>query len=119
MKKRRISLGFKEPSKLEKDTIYLTASYGEPHIGCQEDAPYGPYVNIISNKEFIYHVNQDEYCEKKVKWMSPYKSGKSVEDRVQDLVENNNGQLDYSRLIDEGCKAYAQIDEAMKKFKDW
>ena len=116
--KRRISLGFKEPSKLEKDIIYLTAYYGEPNLGTPEDETYALYADVISNKEFIYPINGDIHCEKKVRWCYSYRHSESIEDLLTDLVENNNGQLDHSRLIDEGCKSYNQIKEAIKKLKE-
>lgn len=97
MAKRKIILGFEEPSKLEEDTIYVT--FIKDYSG--EDI----LANIHSNAEFKF---EDESGEHKGIYVA---SGKyyyklSNSKILNNLAEFNNGILDYSRLIDEGAGKY-------------
>lgn len=118
MKKRTISLGFKGPLRLEKDDIYLSIYYGGTSLGTPEDDPYGLHVDIISNKEFIYHVNEDAYRKKKATWIFPYKHSAGIDDLINDLMESNDAVLSHSRMIDWGCKTNIKIEEFMESLKE-
>lgn len=117
MEKRIISLGFEEPSKLETDVIYLTIYYGQPHIGSDEDDLCGLYVDLVSNDLFTYHVNENQFSQKSKTWLYSENNSQGVDELIKDLVESNDGILDHSRMIDQGCKNYAKIEDVLKLLK--
>lgn len=117
MEKRIISLGFEEPSKLEKDIIYLTIYYGKPHIGSDEDDLYGLNIDLVSNEAFTYHVNTNQFSQKSKTWLYSENNSKGVDELLEDLIESNDGILDHSRMIYQGCKTYAKIEEVLKFLK--
>jgi hypothetical protein len=99
--KRKISLGFLKPSKLEGDTIYFSL----------EKHGIDFYVRAYSNNEFIFPKRDSNNS-------MDYSAGKEAEntsmgfneqdymsyvDFLKEITEKNNCVVDEKRLIQEGC----------------
>lgn len=105
--RRKISLGLKRPKKLDEDTIYVDFE--------QSSAPPHQIVAIAySKEEFTHHTctidgtGISSVRARASSWDLPY------EDFIKDLVNSNDGLVDYRRIIEDGSGLVSKVLGARK-----
>ena len=109
MEKRLISIGFKEPKNLEGNVIYVTLT----------DA-LNPCAKATSKEEFNYtgRAIAGNILSETTKEISGREGmrghARNYWEVINELVEKNNGRLDWSKAIKEGCKAYDTMRDLLR-----
>lgn len=99
--KRKISIGFKKPSVLEGDIIYVTFTN-----------EFDTVASAVSKEEFNYSGRSiagnvvDETTREISGRVGMRGYARDYRAVIKELVEKNNGDEDWSRAIKEGIKAY-------------
>ncbi len=120
MNKRRISLGFNIPKSLESRVIYVTFSaVGHDEISAiaLSDTPFKYTTKSMAGIQFSeFKKNASTYTgDMNRGWERPYK------EFLQELVQLNDGEIDYYRLIEEGVsidRLVGRVTEALKEFSE-
>ena len=105
MTKRKISIGFvsRDRGLMEGDTIYVNLAKWDKKSELRDE----PVLAVAeSSKDFKFHAYQKDHLAKRV--MNTQYS-MSVNTFINNLVENNNGELDYVRACKEGTYAFRLI----------
>ena len=125
MDKRKIYLGFEQPSTLEGNIIYVSFRL-QVSEGVEQRSGGVTYVNLnlsgtkvitaeaVSNEDFVCHDRSldGSHLTLTRKQASTYTGSVShswhrdYNEFLEDLVKSNDVVLDYSRLIKEGADAY-------------
>lgn len=118
--KRKISVGFIKPNKLESNIIYVNLKFRSRPIVTYSTLPLITLLeaDVVSKEKFnYYHVYTDD---KKIESTAHTELGQIHVDNInweyqcknvlEELVKLNNGVVDYSRMIYEGAKAYKTIE---------
>jgi hypothetical protein len=110
MSERIVSVGFKRPKTLEGDIIYVTL---EKEIG-------GHRAYAVSAQEFNYTVRATagNPLRETTKEITNHEGReghfRDYNKFLEEIVEKNEGIIDYSRVIEEGSEAYRLMGEALR-----
>jgi len=110
MSNRIISVGFIEPKNLERDTIYVTL---EKEIA-------GIRARAVSAKKFNYTVRAiagnvlGETTRNITNQEGIRGHFRDYNKFLEEIVEKNNGSIDYSKAIEEGLEVYRVMRELLK-----
>jgi len=115
--KRKISLGFREPEVLEGDTIYVDFRYNQSHKQVSAKA--------YSTQEFISHTSSlDGHIITQTKRRATtYTGGRDssweldYQEFIRDLVESNNGEVEQTRLIEDGARVVTNMLSAKERLE--
>lgn len=107
---RVISLGFKKPKQLEGDIIYVNFTIREDDVAAE----------AVSNEEFEFNTiviagnplhgkGKSTSTERGTKYGNSYVI--PYQGFINDLIQCNNGSVDYFRLILEGSRAHLKLEQ--------